>query len=109
MDVTCLRCGEPWSSDYIRFDAIHDAVDLGLPDVEALAFTKDFALTPNIRGCMEVAGWEFGSSVMVIKRCPCCPKGNKLDEERASAFEGVAELLGDDLDGFVGLMEDFVM
>lgn len=106
MDITC-NCGEPWHVDHMRFDVVYDAVPFGLPEAEALAFTKDFKLTPNIRRCVKEAGWEFGSSIFVIQRCPGCPDDVEVDEERKACFEAVAELMGDDLDGFASTMEDF--
>jgi len=51
--------------------------------------------------------YEFGPSIMVLLRCPACPKGAKPDPEKAIIKAELAHLLGDDEDGLAATFEDF--
>lgn len=78
MDLPCLNCGEPWDMDYV----VHE---------EPEAFVR--------RGGK-------------ITSCPACdgqPDIVFLDTDLKAKLEGfaaVADLLGDDLDGYAAFVED---
>jgi len=42
-----------------------------------------------------------------VLRCPACPKGAKLDPDKAALKAGIVEILGDDEDGIAATLEDF--
>ena len=111
-DVKCLRCGEPYDTDHLKYDAIWDAVEYGLPEIYAREFAEDRKLHPIVRSTMKKAGWEFGSSVLIVKRCPSCKSNEEengkvvLDEEKLALSETVIEVLGDDEDGIEAELED---
>jgi hypothetical protein len=90
MDVRCCTCGEPWDQYFLRHD---------LEDQEEAE-----------PGSLAAEGWEFGSSRLVVIRCPSCPKdGTGLPDAagRSQATQVVADLLGDDEDGLASTLEDF--
>jgi hypothetical protein len=114
MDVYCATCREPWDQHHMRHDEQHE---LGLPDFMFEGWDGTFK--PSSEGDAQLRrefakrGWEFGSSVLVILRCPCCPKqGDMSEEEKVAARERaelqalMGELLGDDLDGLACELED---
>lgn len=77
MDVVCINCGEPWDVYHV----LHE----------------------------EPEGFERKGAA--ITSCPCCkgnrPKLSAARREQLEAIGAVAELLGDDLDGFAATLEDF--
>lgn len=82
MDIICPRCGEPW-----EIDSLHDyAEETG---TTFAAVSKTF----RVKGCgTALAEWQGG---------PC---------ERTEGSEvrsALADLLGDDIDGYASLCEDF--
>ena len=83
-DVRCLNCGEPW-----------DAYELRHGDT---------------REALEDEGFVFGKSVLLVKRCPCCPKETPLRDsirrQKRMEAEIAEELLGDDEDGLQSLLEE---
>ena len=76
MDLVCIRCGEPWDMDYV----LHE--DPG----------------------------EFKRRGGRIDRCPCCPKQkpkhSPREQARLDAVAGLADLLGDDVDGLAAELAD---
>ena len=52
-------------------------------------------------------GYEFGSSVLNVIRCPACPKTATTDPDKAALKGGIVEILGDDEDGIAATLEDF--
>ena len=77
MDVVCVNCGEAWDTDHV----LHE---------EPEGFVRTGA---------------------VIQSCPCC-KGKKqklssAQQTRLDEICALAELLGDDIDGFAATLEDF--
>ena len=77
MDIICTNCGEPWDIDHV----LHE---------EPENFDRD------------------GS---VIKSCPSC-HGREQDlteaqREHLEAVRAIADLMGDDIDGFAATLEDF--
>jgi hypothetical protein len=76
MDLVCTFCGEPWHIEYV----LHE---------EPGAFERTGGL---------------------IHRCPSCPKHppqlTPQERERLDTIKELAALLGDDVDGLAGLLED---
>jgi hypothetical protein len=107
MDVHCSTCGEPWDVYHLRHDAIFET---DLDHEEAKAWfglpTKE-RLTARYRERFKAAGWEFGASILDVRRCPCCPAGAKPDPEKVAMKAAIIEALGDDEDGIASTMEDF--
>ncbi|MGD0410151.1 MAG: hypothetical protein ABSC18_00480 [Verrucomicrobiota bacterium] len=106
MDVHCSTCGEPWDVYHLRHDAIYDA----LPPEEAEAWSalpRNQKLSEHYRGAFRAAGWEFGGSVINVKRCPACPKDAKPNLEKVMTKAAIEELLGGDEDGLAATFEDY--
>jgi hypothetical protein len=107
MDVHCSSCGEPWDVYHLRHDAIFET---DLDHAEAQAWSELSAkarLSPRYREKFKAAGYEFGASILDVRRCPCCPNGAKPDGEKAAMKAAIIEALGDDEDGIASTMEDF--
>lgn len=100
-DIHCQRCGEPWDTYHLRHDAIHET---DLPDRERTQWSG--MLCPHVRAAFRAVGYEFGSSLYSVTRCPSCQPGMHLDEDHHTKVEAIHELLGDDLDGIQAEMED---
>ena len=78
MDIPCVNCGEPWDLDYVLHDTPY-------------AFTRTDGR---------------------IDRCPACPVNGRPnlseeERERLATVAELAEMCGDDLDGFAAELEDF--
>jgi hypothetical protein len=107
MDIHCTTCGEPWDTYHLQHDAIYET---GLDPEQAKAWGKlppQKRLSDHFRKEFAAAGYQFGSSIMVLLRCPCCPKEAKPDPEKAIIKAEIANLLGDDEDGLAATFEDF--
>ena len=55
----------------------HDAIYDALPPDEAEAWCslpRSQKLSAHYRDAFRAAGWEFGQSVINVRRCPACPK-----------------------------------
>jgi hypothetical protein len=107
MDVHCTTCGEPWDTYHLRHDAIFET-DLSPEEAKAWSvLPQDKRLSRLFREKFGRAGYEFGSTLMVVMRCPACPKDAKPDPDKAALKAGIAEILGDDEDGLAATLEDF--
>lgn len=107
MDVHCTSCGEPWDTYHLRHDAVYET-DLSPEEAKAWsALPQEQRLSRLFREKFRNAGYEFGASLMVVMRCPACPKGAKPDPDKAFLKAGIAEILGDDEDGLAATLEDF--
>lgn len=78
MDILCTCCGEPWHTDYV----LHE-------DPES-----------------------FERSGALITACPCCNgrRPQDLPKKFCDDLDAIRELaiaLGDDIDGFAAILEDF--
>ena len=107
MDVHCTACGEPWDVYHLRHDAIYET---DLSHAEAKAWTQlspPLKLNDRYREKFKAAGYEFGGSILNVRRCPACPKDAKPDPDKAAMKAGIVELLGEDEDGIAATMEDF--
>ena len=82
MDSYCTVCGEPWDVNYL----LHDVTD---PQAE---------------------GFTFGRHRLVVLACPCCKKKPRTKSRRQfrDCVNVLAEVLGDDVDGFAAEMEDLM-
>lgn len=108
MDTFCTRCGEPWDTYHMRHDEVYETAH---PHKDLFTGTSQ-DLTEDVRRDFRVNGWEFGSNVLVIKRCPACPKEPTEEmvqrgKEKFTEVETVASMLGDDLDALASSIEDF--
>ena len=76
MDLPCVNCGEPWDTDTV----LHESPD------------------------------EFERIGCKITRCPACaerrPQLTKADREQLDVYAAMADLNGDDIDGFAVHYED---
>jgi hypothetical protein len=106
MDVHCSTCGEPWDVYHLRHDAIYDIAD----SEEAEAWEKLTArgrLSDSYRARFNEAGWQFGPSILDVRRCPACPKDAKPDPEKVAMKTAIVEALGNDEDGIASTFEDY--
>lgn len=107
MDVHCSTCDEPWDVYHLWHDAIFET---GLSDAEAQAWrnlARAEKLDERYRAEFRAVGWEFGTSVINVLRCPACPAGAVIDEEKAKLKAALADLLGNDEDGLAATYEDY--
>lgn len=114
MDVHCGNCGEPWDTYHLRHDAIWEAANEKGGDqdsfVEGWQQARD-KLSKYYRYWFKLSGWKFGASLMHVKHCPCCPKGESpLPEaqrkEEDAMRSALTDLLDGDDDGIASMMED---
>lgn len=107
MDVHCTTCSEPWDTYHLWHDAIFET---GLSQEEAKAWQslpRAEKLNDRYRNEFRAAGYEFGSSVINVIRCPACPKDAKPDLGRLHTKAALEELLGDDQDALAATFEDY--
>ena len=107
MDVHCTTCGEPWDTYHLRHDAIYET---GLTSDQAKAWDRlppQKRLSDHFRKEFAAAGYQFGPSLMVLLRCPSCPKAAKPDPEKTIIKAEIANLLDGDDDGIAAAFEDF--
>jgi len=106
MDVHCSSCNEPWDVYHLRHDAIYDiAVSEEVEVWEKLPIRE--RLSAPYRERFKKAGWQFGASILEVRRCPACPKDATPDPEKVAMKTAIIEALGDDEDGIASTMEDF--
>jgi hypothetical protein len=107
MDVHCSTCNEPWDVHHLWEDAIFET---GLSYEEAKAWRslpQTEKLDDRYRDEFRAAGWEFGNSVINVRRCPGCPADAEIDLEKASIKAALEDALGDDEDGLAAMLEDY--
>ena len=107
MDVHCSTCNEPWDTYHLWHDAIFET---GLSHEEARAWQslpRAEKLNDRYRKEFRAAGYEFGSSVINVIRCPACPKNAKPNADRLQTKAALEQLLGDDEDGLAATFEDY--
>lgn len=97
MEVRCTTCREPWDTNHLRDEAIHDT---SLPTEEILGWQNlptAQRLTWKFREEFMDAGWHFGSSLMNVIKCPACPAGVYPDKEKLELKAEIeANLSGDE-------------
>lgn len=107
MDVKCLTCGEPWDTYHLWHEAIWGT---GLPEEEVEEWSKlprREKLNARYRHAFRQAGYEFGTCLIDVRRCPCCPEGAQPEPGKEFMRESIAEMLGSDEDGLAATLEDF--
>lgn len=112
-DVYCATCREPWSSYHMRHDAIWET-DLPESIKKHVSENGTSLNFPGVREALKKDGWKFGSSILAILECPCCPKqkeegtveeAEKIEERKMKRIV-LADILGDDEDGLQSMLED---
>jgi len=107
MDVHCTTCGEPWDVYHLLHEAIFET-DLDHAEAKSWSgLSPQLRLSHRYREKFKTAGYEFGTSVINVMRCPSCPKDAKPNPDKAALKAGIVEILGDDEDGIAATMEDF--
>ena len=105
-DVHCLLCGEPWDTFYLTHDVWGELSSVGWTPSRIEAARAARSLTPEVRKAFEDLGWKFGSDILIVRQCDCCPDELiELAEERLDKFglakaEGLYSSLRGDPDGF---------
>ncbi len=101
MDVHCTTCGEPWDTDHLMHDAIHDTQ---LPDEEVLAWKKlpfSERFNAHISDEFFAAGWRFGRTLLNVTRCPACPPEASPNPDQLHLKAELEEMLAGDEDGLI--------
>jgi hypothetical protein len=107
MDVHCSTCGEPWDVYHLWHDAIFET---GLSPEEAEAWRslpRTEKLSDRYRQEFRAVGYEFGHTVIIVVRCPGCPKDARPNPDRVATKAALEKLLGDDEDGLAATFEDY--
>lgn len=83
MDIICPKCGEPW-----EIDTLHDYAD------EVGSTFTEVSRQFRTKGCgVAFSEWGVGGACYA--------------DERAGMRSALADILGDDIDGYASLCEDF--
>ena len=107
MDVHCSSCREPWDTCHLLCDAVFDT-DLTENELESWQeLPACEQLSARYREAFRVADWEFGASLLHVRRCPCCPEATRPDPDAEAKKIAIVELLGDDHDAVAGTFEDY--
>lgn len=133
MDIRCATCQEPWDVYHLQHDEVHETeagtamimdninheeyLKLMTPQFRKMVpFRPEYSgepwenkLTPFWREQFAKLRWEFGTSHMVVLRCPCCPKDGTEDSEaadRREEYTQIGELLEGDDDGIASSLAD---
>jgi hypothetical protein len=107
MDVHCSTCDEPWDVHHLWRQAIFDTV-LTQKEVQVwFSLPQKQKLSDCYRKEFKAVGWEFGSSVVNVIHCPCCPPDAKPNPERVVTKAALEGLFGDDEDGLAATFEDY--
>jgi hypothetical protein len=107
MDVHCSTCGEPWDTYHLRHDLIFET-ELGAGEAESwCSLPSAEKLSVRYRNKLQEAGWDFGSTMINVIRCPCCPKGAIGNPDRIQTKSALEKLLGEDEDGLAATFEDY--
>jgi hypothetical protein len=122
MDINCASCGEPWDTYHIRHDAVNETPagldwlnwEISIDDwyqkpnnntkqpLEPHFERWDGKLTPFWREQFKLEGWEFGSSLMAVLRCPLCKNAELSNaEDRRSCVQILSELYEGDDDAII--------
>lgn len=84
MDIKCPKCGEPWEND-----SLHEYAE------EAGSTYAQVAKTFRVKGCgTAFAGWGVSTCVA---------------DGKSELRNALADLLGDDMDGYAAMCEDFAL
>jgi len=106
MDVHCSSCGEPWDVWHLCHDAIHET-DLSEEEIERwLDLPQQERLGSSYRDYFAREGWRFGSSILSVRSCPCCPDGATPNPDTDVLKEAIVSMLGDDIDAIAAEFSD---
>lgn len=90
MDLICPKCLEPWD-----FDTIHEvAKELNSTFENTASRFRTLGCGPTFKDT------SFGGS-------PCEEPTSEKGKDRSAVASALADLLGDDMDGYAAMMEDF--
>ena len=109
MDVRCQRCGEAWSSYFLRHEMWNDMGVRADAAGAGAEFNRTSTISEPVRDALEEVGWLFGATVFHIQRCPCCddqgvdPSKPPVASAEIAALEGI---LDGDLDALASEIED---
>ena len=106
MDVHCSSCGEPWDTYHLSHDAVHETDMTEAEVTEWKRLPSPHRLLSAYREAFLAAGYEFGKSMLNVKRCPCCPPGATPDPDKVHLKAELEQMLGDDADGLAAHLED---
>lgn len=97
MDLICPVCREPWDNDCLH-DRVEELKEEGRSTTYS-AVARDF----RRRGCEALGELHY------CGRCDRSFPGDHehFSEEETAEVRAVYELLGDDMDGAAGMLEDF--
>jgi hypothetical protein len=98
MDVHCSSCGEPWDTDHLLHDAIHDTFLSQGEIVLWRQLSPSEKLATSYRLEFKGVGWDFGRTLLHVVRCPSCGPDSRPDPEVATLKGAIEEILGDDLE-----------
>lgn len=91
MDLYCPRCGEPWDND-----SLHEEVEERKRAGEEDANYRDVSREFRTKGC-GLALRAFTGNTQ-----PC----QQVNSNRTAIAAAMADLMGDDMDGFASSMDD---
>lgn len=122
MDMNCRKCNEPWDWFYIRDDILENQ-----PLYEKMAKSGGYVkenlgndYSPHeippisllrkghkrTREEMEaLANWQFAPGPYILQ-CPACIGKDIEPNPNADIYAAMADILGDDIDGFMAEVED---
>lgn len=105
MDMKCMKCGEPWDWWHIRDEVLKDeALYQKMKKQGGFVKCDEDWVSRETDG--QHASWEF-SPGPYIQQCPCCVDEEVEEDEGSFYRQALAEILGDDIDGFIAECEDF--
>ncbi len=123
MDLHCTNCAEPWDLHHVHHDAWMEACP-GLEEMDAVNAairdrTRKLDMSirrarldglSTLRDLLALGGWKFGSGFGDVRSCPACMgKPTKLTDDqqhRVDTIRELAEVFGEDADGFACMVED---
>lgn len=109
MDIHCANCREPWNFDFLLHELPYETDEAPRFINEFIEGGGVFGNPDHIRDELAKQGWQFGSNILVVLRCEAC-KGKPVSETadgRSMAYQAIADILGDDIDGLAAELEDF--
>ena len=117
MDMNCRKCNEPWDWFHIRDEVLApDGKDDRLYEkmTKGGGFVRDYTNTTGQPSTWTMANdkkanWQFAPGPYILQ-CPACIgkdiELSEADKEKAAIMSAMADILGDDIDGFMAEMED---
>ena len=100
-DTYCMKCSEPWDWFYLRDEVLADQSDFDWAEKQGGVFIDSWDDFGNPTGF-----WRFRGDGVYIEECPNCFGKNIKPDENAMIRSAMADILGDDTDGFIAEIED---